>query len=237
MPRFACSFAGQCEIDDEGDYESDASCRADCETVDPEDRELAYITLQYDLETAMHLAPSDRVAFLRRLTGVTIPTTRTRDVIQTLNIGNELGRLMDEFPQLRDYIHRTYHWSVLSYQLPVTGLIGPRGGPPKITNARARLNGIQQTGQLCSEMTLAVLLSSLFKVGVESHVIEDENEVPEQLLADTVKSVYGKCTQNDIDVLSRYIQGWLPYDRESMCEALLTGLDERGWLIQVPLRK
>jgi hypothetical protein len=103
--RHACSFAGQCETDPQGDYASERICRRLCS---PREKvELQYEIYQYALEEALELAPSDQVAVVKRLTGARISRTSVREAVQALlqfHARNPSMTGVVEFPELYPYV-------------------------------------------------------------------------------------------------------------------------------------
>jgi hypothetical protein len=65
MPRFACSFGGQCEITPYGPYTTEEECRAECWGRSA--RDLSYLIYEYTPEELLYLAPSDQREILHRI--------------------------------------------------------------------------------------------------------------------------------------------------------------------------
>jgi hypothetical protein len=77
MEHYACNFHGHCEVDDEGAFDTQELCEHQCEGSEQVDT-------QYTLAEALHLAPSDQVEVVRRLTGITVPRGRVRRAVRGL---------------------------------------------------------------------------------------------------------------------------------------------------------
>src|SRR5665647_705119 len=83
---YSCNLDGQCEIDVEnGQYNTLEECQH-CQPLGGgnDAKEAAYIAMSYNLEQALDAAPSDRVQLIRRITGITVPTGYSWEVLLTL---------------------------------------------------------------------------------------------------------------------------------------------------------
>ena len=86
MSRYACGLSG-CESDDEGEYSSLEDCKRKCHP--SESRDVLELSLEYNPEASLSLAPKDRIRLIKRITGVTVPTNQSRAVVRALATGNE----------------------------------------------------------------------------------------------------------------------------------------------------
>jgi hypothetical protein len=101
MTHFSSSYTGNVEEDEHGSYSSYDECKANCSA--RENKELMYLVHEYDLESALLLAPSDRVAVLRRLTGVTLNPFDSYDILKAIIINDyeTLARVDELLPWIR----------------------------------------------------------------------------------------------------------------------------------------
>jgi len=114
MSRYSCSYSGVCEVDETGEYASKEDCQVAC--VGRENKDLLYLVHEYDLMSAKLLAPSDRVAVLRRLTGVTLNPADSMEIIDAILINDyeTLARVDELLP----WIRKRHPFSLL-FKLPI----------------------------------------------------------------------------------------------------------------------
>jgi len=86
MTSYSCNLRGQCEIDYQGMFFTLRRCQDNCRSLEGEQdtQEAAYLVLQYDLDRALHTAPSDRIQVIRRLTSVTVPANDSYKILEAL---------------------------------------------------------------------------------------------------------------------------------------------------------
>jgi hypothetical protein len=92
--RFACSLAGDCEVDDEHGYFTQTACEQNCRPTSLP-LEVAYQVLGYIAEDALRLAPSDRVETIYQYTGITVPVVESRAIL--------LALINEDLPALTHY--------------------------------------------------------------------------------------------------------------------------------------
>ena len=82
-PRYSCSLAGNCEVDNDNGYLTSVQCNDSCHpTVLPLD--VVYNILDYMQEEALLLAPSDRVEAVHQVTGVVVPSEDASVILRAL---------------------------------------------------------------------------------------------------------------------------------------------------------
>jgi hypothetical protein len=113
MDRYSCNYAGKCEPDPNGPYESYVQCLEHCES--RENKDLLYLIHEYDLESARMIAPSDQVVVLRRLTGVTVHPLDARDIIDAI-LTNDYETLV-KVDELLPWIRARHNYSLL-FEIP-----------------------------------------------------------------------------------------------------------------------
>lgn len=102
MTYHNCNLRGVCEANSYSGYPSREACQANCSNVnlDPQEREMAFITLSYDPELSLTLAPSDQVQYLRREYGITVSVEEATQIASALYSNDYLGLYrvgMDEY--------------------------------------------------------------------------------------------------------------------------------------------
>lgn len=117
MTHYSCSYSGTCEPDPTGEYNSYEDCTLACSS--KENKDLVYLIHEYDLESAKLLAPSDRVAVLRRLTGVTLHPDDTQEIIDAILI-NDYETLV-KVDELLPWIRARHPFSLL-FHVPAGSL-------------------------------------------------------------------------------------------------------------------
>jgi len=115
--RYSCNYAGECEVDDQGEFASEAACLVNCAA--QEAKEINYLIFEYDWEAARVLAPSDLVAVVRRITGATIARGEVRCIFEAMILQDyELLALVDV---LLPWIRRVHPYSLL-FEVPIGSL-------------------------------------------------------------------------------------------------------------------
>lgn len=108
-------------MDETGEYTSREDCEVACHG--RENKDLLYLVHEYDLESAKLLAPSDRVAVLRRVTGVTLNADDSMEIIDAILINDyeTLARVDELLPWIR-----ARHPFSLLFKVPM-GSLSPEG--------------------------------------------------------------------------------------------------------------
>ena len=101
-------------MDETGEYASKEDCEVACRG--RENKDLLYLVHEYDLESAKLLAPSDRVAVLRRVTGVTLNPDDSMEIIDAILINDyeTLARVDELLP----WIRKRHPFSLL-FKIPI----------------------------------------------------------------------------------------------------------------------
>jgi len=113
MSRYSCSYSGDIEEDEHGSYASYEECKDNCKG--RENKELMYLVHEYDLGSALLLAPSDRVAVLRRVTGVTLNPHDSYDILKAI-IANDYETLV-QVDELLPWIRARHPFSLV-FEVP-----------------------------------------------------------------------------------------------------------------------
>lgn len=83
LNRYSCTFSGACEEANDGYFHSYEACSANCQP--QEQSEIHFLIYQYALaEAADTLAPLDRQALVRRVTGFTFPLADSYGLLSAL---------------------------------------------------------------------------------------------------------------------------------------------------------
>lgn len=80
MPRFSCSYSGQCEPDRYGQFASQEECQANCSGI--ENKDIEYSIRSYDVGSALHLAPTDRIRVVKDAYGLIVPADEAYKIIE-----------------------------------------------------------------------------------------------------------------------------------------------------------
>lgn len=72
MSRYSCNLSGRCEPDRSGVFPTQVACRARCQSspLSSHEKEMMFLTLSYNPEQALDLAPSDKVEYVWREYGI-----------------------------------------------------------------------------------------------------------------------------------------------------------------------
>jgi hypothetical protein len=103
---YACNLAGHCEIDEESGYPTQAACENNCRPASLP-LEQAHNILNYTLEQALQLAPSDRVEVIYQATGIVVPVADSRLVLRALI--TEDSSIMASYPPLYPWAERNIY--------------------------------------------------------------------------------------------------------------------------------
>src|SRR5665647_179069 len=96
MNRYSCNFAGNCEVDDSGIFETEADCQSNCKPSNlPPD--LMYITEAYETRPWNELAPTDRRRIAKELLNQDLTAAEATRFLRAWQEGT-YGVLLTEYP-------------------------------------------------------------------------------------------------------------------------------------------
>jgi hypothetical protein len=118
--RFSCASSGQCEANPHGEYQSLLECNQQCQP-HPLSRDLMDLSYEYAPGSARHLAPSDQVRIIKRITGLVIQRPDADRVLEALEDIHEQGVVLVHEPLLWPYLRRIYDPEVFEEALYEAG--------------------------------------------------------------------------------------------------------------------